>query len=235
MHVESGELHGLPSSVPTSPFVADPKDLTRGLSFLHRRDEHKNSGLRAEHKQRWLPLDKSAVEIGVARTGCPVAPRRGLSSASPASRWPALSAVDALVLPAADALVLEGVDVSADVPGVVGEAVEDPVEDVAASVVAEVGEEAVEGEVDNVDAGFVADVDAGADEGVVEDEPIVLAEIDVGDVAESFEEERVLPPHFRDRCLTVSQWLILAFMFSASHSLAPSIGSRSESSNSESH
>ena len=102
MHVESEELHGLPSSVPTRPFVVDPWDLTRGLSFLHLKDEHRNPGLRAEHRQRWLPLERSAVEIWAAGLGtrpivCPVAPRRGLSSASAAPHWPALGGVLVIV------------------------------------------------------------------------------------------------------------------------------------------
>ena len=98
--------------------------------------------------------------------------------------------------------------------------------------VADVVAEAVEGVDEDVDTGFVADVAEEAVEGVDNDVPKVgqEAEIDVGGVAESFEEVHVLPPHFRDRDVTVCQRL-----FSASQSLAPSIASRSESSNSESH
>ena len=88
-------FHGLPSSVPTRPFVVDPSGLFTYASFLHLVEEQKYSPLNLSQTHLWSANGDLLTGFDSFPVPFPKgAPLGGLPLASSAPHWPALDDPD---------------------------------------------------------------------------------------------------------------------------------------------
>ena len=88
-------FHGLPSSVPTRPFVVDPSGLFTYASFLHLVEEQKYSPLNLSQTHLWSANGDLITGLDSFPEPFPKgAPLGGLPLASSAPHWPALDDPD---------------------------------------------------------------------------------------------------------------------------------------------